>query len=251
MKKTIKLAIFNTAFIILAILCFSHRGLGLNYNPNDGPLKFALSVSLSIFGIAIFFFANYIILTATERIGYKIDKLTTIDECIFALTKCKKTDPAFVGEIDSTINQLNILKRRKESLTILLEQNGVSESFNYLNDTANKANFFVFSNVKSIINRLIVFDNEEYDSNKQNYDISPHRIYIRNKLHDNENILKEYSSFLIAVSSINDIHHTNIDEIKDMTAALNHVLKGKQYADLEKKYSETQNNIYLNKEDFS
>ena len=68
MKKPIKLTIFNIAFIIIAILSFSKRGLGLGFDPSNGALRFALSVSLSIFGILIFFYGNYLILTKVEKI---------------------------------------------------------------------------------------------------------------------------------------------------------------------------------------
>ena len=226
MKKPIKLTIFNIAFIIIAILSFSKRGLGLGFDPSNGALRFALSVSLSIFGILIFFYGNYLILTKVEKIDYKIDKLSTIDDCINALIKCLKTDPSFSEEISRAIEQLKTLQRRKEALTTLLEQNGVSESFSYLNATGSKANFYVFSNIKKIINRLIVFDNEEYLSNESTYDIETHRSYISGILKDNDNILKEYNSLLLAVSSIGDANMTNLEEIQEMTAALNHVLKG-------------------------
>lgn len=241
MKRAIKLTFFNIAFVIIAILCFSKRGIGLSFDLSNGAFLFALTVGLSIIGIAIFFYGNYRILTKIEKVNLKIDKLTSIDECILALQKCKKTDPSFLSEISKAIEQLHTLKRRKESLTLLLEQNDVSESFNYLNQTADKANFFVFSNIKRIINRLIVFDNEEYKKNSTSYDIESHRIYIRGILNDNKSILDEYDSFLLAVSNIGDTTQTNIEEIKDMTAALNHVLKGKNFESLERKYSETQN----------
>lgn len=246
MKKNIKLAVFNIAFIIIAILSFSDRGLGLSFDPSDGALSFAMSISLAFFGIALFCFVNYALLTKKEKVDYKIKKLSTISDCIAALHKCMHTDPAFIEEIKEAIDQLQTLQRRTDSLATLLEQNGVSENFASINKTSDKAKFFVFENVKRIINRLIVFDNEEYLAKGENYDISEHRNYICTILRDNDDILREYQNMLLAVSGIGDIHHTNLTELQIMTEALNRVLGGKQFASLEKKYSETHNTVTNN-----
>ena len=239
MKKPVKLAVFNIAFIIIAILSFSERGLGLSFDPSDGAFSFAMSISLTFLGVGLFGFVNYTLLTSKEKIDYKIKKLSTISDCITALEKCKQTDPIFFDEIKEAISQLQTLQRRTDNLATLLEQNGVSENFASINKTSDKAKFFVFENVKRIINRLIVFDNEDYISRGQSYDISEHKDYISTILRDNDDILHEYQNMLLAVSGVGDIHQTNLTELQIMTEALNRVLGGKQFASLEKKYSET------------
>ena len=249
MKKLIKIAAFNIIFIIIAILSFSDRGLGLSFDITDGAFKFALSISLTLLGVSLFVFVNYILITKKEKIDYKIKKLSTISDCIAALEKCKHTDPAFLEEIKEAIEQLQTLQRRTDSLANLLEQNGVSENFASINKTADKAKFFVFENVKRIINRLIVFDNEEYISKGETYDISEHKDYISTILRDNDDILREYQNMLLAVSGVGDIHQTNLAELQIMTEALNRVLGGKNFASLEKKYAETHNSTNNIKEE--
>ena len=179
MKRTIKLAIFNLCFVVASILSISERGLGLSFDLSQGALKFALSAAATFFGLSMFFYVNYLIITKEEKVKLKADSLTSIDECVYTLMKYEMSNSAFSKEISKAIEQLKTLKRRKESLDALLVQNGISESFAYLNQTADKANFYVFSNVKKIINRLIVFDNEEYLSNILSSDnIESHRKYI-------------------------------------------------------------------------
>lgn len=245
MRKGIKLLLFNVTLIIVAILSFSSRGLGLSFNPRDGALSFALSISLTFLGIALFCFVNYSLLTKKEKVDYKIKKLSSIDDCINSLNICKQTDPSFRPEIEEAINQLKTLRRRSESLAILLEQNGVSENFTSINVTANKAKFFVFENVKRIINRLIVFDNDEYLSQNQSYDISEDKNYVHNILKDNDDILREYQKMLLAVSSIGDSHETDLSVLQNMTEALNRVLGGKQFASLEEKYTGAHQSINI------
>lgn len=224
-RKPVKLVIYNVAFIIITFLIFSDIGFGLGFDPGLGPVKFALSIALALFGIFMFFFGNYVILLMPNKVNLRIDKLETISDCIAALSQCLRTDPAFESEISRAIEQLQTLERRKNSLITLLEQNGVSESFKSLHQTAHKAEFYAISNVKNIISRLIVFDNKEYDSNPDSVDIASHKSYISEKLESNQLILQEFSKLLTAVSAIGETHYVDIEEIRDMTEALNRVLK--------------------------
>lgn len=245
MRKLTKLALFNVAFVILAILMFSSKGLGLAFDPGIGPGKFALSISVALFGLAVFFLTNGMILLSPDKVSYQIDKLDTIDDCIGALMECMKTDPSFKEEIGKAIEQLKTLRRRRESLATLLEQNSVSESFKTLHQTANKAEYYAFSNVKSIINRLIVFDNKEYLQDPDSVDIKSHKAYINEKLESNKLILKEYSDMLLALSAIGDTQDVDIGEIRDMTAALNSVLKRDEFKSLERKYQEDATGVQI------
>lgn len=237
MKKTIKLTAFNIVYVIIAILCFSKRFLGLGFDASVGALKLASTVALTILGVFFFFYGNYLILAKKEKVEYKIDRLTDIKDYILALEKCKKTDPSFKEELSKAISQLEVLERRETSLKTLLEQNDVSDSFSYLNQTAKKTSEYVFANVKRIINRLIVFDNEEYLDNEKSCDISIHKKYVSGVIEDNDNILKAYQDLLVAVSGIADTSKTNLDELKNMTKALNYVLKGEKITALEEKYA--------------
>ncbi len=236
MRKPVKLAIFNVAFVIITILLFSEKGFGLGFDPGLGALKFALSISVALFGVLMFFFINYMIFIMPDKVNYKFDKLETIDDCIGALYQCMRTDPAFKSEITKAIEQLETLKRRKESLLTLLEQNGVSENFRSLHQTAHKAEFYAICNVKSIISRLIVFDNKEYISDPDNVDINSHKEFIHEALDSTQLLLKEYSDLLLAVTAI-DTHHVDLEDIRDMTKALNIVLKRDEFKPFERAYN--------------
>lgn len=240
MRKPVKLVIFNLAFIIISILFYSDKLIGLGFDPGLGAFKFALSIALALFGVIMFFFGNYMICIIPDKVSYKLDKLETMEDCIGALYQCLRTDPAFKKEIQKAIEQLNTLKRRQQSLNALLEQNGVSENFRSLHQTAHKAEFYALTNVKSIISRLIVFDNKEYISDPDNVDITSHSKFINEKLESTQLILKEYSELLLAVSAIGDTHHVDINEIRDMTEALNRVLKRDEFKPFEREYLNTQ-----------
>jgi len=237
MKKFIKLAAFDILFVIIAIFGFSKRGLGLSFNPRDGT--FAFAVSLTIFGVGVFLLVNYFTLISKEQVDYNIKNLSSITDCIKELEKCKRTDPVFAEEIKEAIGQLQTLERRTSSLSTLLEQSGVSKDYANIDKTANKAQFFVFENVKRIILRLIAFDNEEYIARGQRDDISVHKNYVRNILTDNDNILREYQNMLLAVSNIGNTHKTNLADLQCLTEALNIVLGGEQFASLAEKYKDT------------
>lgn len=246
MRKLVKLVIFNLAFIIISILCFSDKVGGLGFDPGLGPFKFALSITLILFGTIMFFLGNWMIFILPDKINYKFDKLETIDDCIGVLYQCFRTDPAFKTEIQRSIEQLETLKRRKTSLLTLLEQNGVSENFRSLHQTAHKAEFYAVNNTKAIISRLIVFDNKEYISDPDNVDIKSHREFINEKLESTQLILKEYSDLLVAVTAIGDTHHVDIEDIRNMTKALNKVLKRDEFRPFERIYGNQETNQSIN-----
>lgn len=230
--KKVYLVLFNTILVLTAIACFSKRGLGLSFNPSNGAFIFAITIAVTFFLIAVFIFVNYTFLTLKENTNPKIGKISSIEECMSALSKCKKTDPSFIEEIEIAIEQLKTLQRRRNSLNMLLHLNDVTESFDYLNQTANVADSYVISNIKSILNRLIAFDNEEYLQTKDPEDIRPHKTYIKRILEENKIVLKEYSSMIEAVSKIGD-KNINLSNLQTMTAALNQVIKGKNFDTLD------------------
>ena len=237
MKKLYKLVGFTLAFGVIAVLLFSKWGLGLDFDPSKGAVSFALSIALALGGTALFIFVYYTVLTKKEEPTIKVMDLTTTENCISALEECKKTDPVFRREIEQAVEQLKILERRKIALNTLLRQNGEEERYQYLNETVQRANFYVFANIKRIINRFIVFDNEEFEKNPQSYDLREYQTTIREIIEDNATILKEYSDMLMALSSIGNTETAHPQEIRDMTNALNKVLNGEHFASLEKEYN--------------
>ncbi len=224
-RKSVRLVIFNVLFFIAITILFSGKSLG--FDPELGPVRFALSIALALFGIFMFFFGNFMIIILPNKTTCKIDKLQTVTDYIQALVQFMKTDPAFKTEISRAIEQLETLQRRNNSLVSLLEQNGISENFKSLHQTAHQAEHCILNNVKSIISRLIVFDNKEYDSNPNTVDIKSHRDFINEKLESTQVLLNNYSELLTALTHIGDTSDkAAIEEIQDMTEALNRVLKG-------------------------
>lgn len=228
MRKLTKLALFNVPFVVIVILSMMAI--------SSGPAK----ILFAVFGVAVFFIVNGIILILPDKVKYQIDKLDTIEDCIGALRECLKTNPSFSDEISKAIEQLETLKRKCEALTLLLTQNSVADTFKSVLQTAKKAEFYVFSNVQNIITRLIAFDNQEYLKNPDSIDIESHKTYINEKLESNKLILKEYSDMLLALSAISETQVIDISEFTEMTAALNSVLKRDEFKSIEKKYLEAE-----------
>lgn len=239
MRRVIKLVAFNIAFMlgISALIYLSRRGIGLDFSLGAGPVKFAFSVTFSFWIVILFVGVNFRILMKDDMLTFKMEELTNTEKCIYALKKCRRTDPAFLKEIERTIEQLKLLERRKVALKTLLKQNDLEETFSYLNDTAERANYYVFANVKSVINKLIVFDNEEYKNHPENYDFEKYHDDIYRIVRDNDLILKEYLAMLNALSNISDVEKCHNEELSDVTKALNDVLKGEHFELLEQEYN--------------
>jgi len=238
MKKVIKLTLFNLAILALLILGFYKRGLGLSFNPSLGAGKFGFSLFFTTFIILFFLYGNYKIFTKKEKFTAKnLSSLTSINDFIDALEKFKKTTPSFETEISKAISQLEILNRRHTSLQNLLEYNNIVESFGFLNDSAKTAEQYVFENMKKIINRLIIFDNQEYIENENSSNFQNHMKVINKIIDETDEKLKEYQDLLIALSKTRDKKQSKVDDIQRMIRSLNSVSKGEETTTIEKKIS--------------
>lgn len=227
LKRILKLTLFNLSLLVIAVLAISKNWLGLGFDTSVGAFKFALTIVLSFLYVATFCYVNYRFLTDQEKVNYKIDKMSGPDDCIRALEKCRKTNPDFNDEIEKAIKQLYSLKRRQQSLKALFENSKQLEPFSYVQETGELANNSVVENIRRIINRLIVFDNDEYKLNPTRYPISPHKKFINEIIEKNYQILREYEDLLLAVSSIGDSEDAdNTNSIRRITDSLNSVLSG-------------------------
>lgn len=233
MRKLTKIAIFNVLFIIITIL------LKMVIGTVSGPSK----ILYIILEVAVLLLGNGLIFILPEKVSYQIDKLSTIKDCIGALNQCMKANPSFEDEISKAIDQLETLERKAEALMLLLSQNSVADTFTTVVQTAKKAEFFAFSNVQSIIIRLLTFDNQEYLENPKAIDIKPYKTFINEKLESNNLILKEYSEMLLALSAISETQVIDISEMTEMTTALNSVLKRDEFKVIEEKYAKEQSKV--------
>ncbi len=123
-RKVVKLAGLNLGVVILNIVLFS-PGL-LNIRPNGtNTFAVALGGTAAAMSIILFFYGNFKILTAREKLSVRIDEINTAEDCISYL---QETDDKklFKKEISLLLNQTERLQKKKEQIrNILMQKFGV------------------------------------------------------------------------------------------------------------------------------
>ena len=125
------------------------------------------------------------------------------------------------NEINTTKNQISRLLKKKESLKniIYIKFKEEDEDAYGLKDVIGKVENLLFSNVKSIINAISVFDQQEFNQINQRGNAEKHAVYmeqvnyIREKVNDNETILLEFDKLLMQLSKLSDGTQADSDDL--------------------------------------
>ena len=228
-KKITELAGLNGGIAAVNVIAFSKGLLGLSIFSGN-ILTTAISLTTLGMSILAFFYGNYKIITAPERIAvYNEENLIEEQDYVQAL-KENQNKKLFSDDIELAISQIGRLKQKSGMLNTLLEQEFSSTEMSYarFRQIISSVVDLFYSNVRSIINRLIIFDYSEYtnvrtgklrgltkeqtDAKLQIFD--EHVAYINNKIDKNENILLKLDSLLLEVSKLDDVTESEIESLE-------------------------------------
>lgn len=248
-----KLILLNGVIIALNIILFS-KGIG-GLSLSDGTnFQVALGMTVIIMSIIVFLYGNYHLLQPSKRpsnVTYTLDELDEPEEFVEVLRKYQRIQ-VFREDISMSINQIERLQRKKIKLDEVLFQTyseDVSEFGNLkkiVDDTCN----LMYENLKKMIKRLALFDEQEYIkivnntystdafvSKRQLY--NEHIRYVKTIVNQNETILLEFDNLLVEISKADDLEGGihNLDSIKGTIDAMKSFRTGKdELSDLEAKY---------------
>lgn len=242
-SKFLKLLIFNILIALFSIIVFSPGLLGLDIGSSN-TFEAALGITLIFMGSVIFIFGNYRILMTTHR-TIKTIEIKTSDDCISALEQniWKKT---FSKDIKDILEQIERMKKKKETIIELLQEkfNTTEISYNKFESTITEVDVLFYINVKSIINRLNIFDETEYQklskhSSQQelskSYSKEKMNIYneyisfIKNSVEDNEEILLKIDKLLLELSKLNSLEEGELENMITMKEIDELINKTKYY----------------------
>lgn len=160
-SKFISLIKINSAIVILNIVLFSPGLLNIEIG-GTSIFKTALGVTIITMSIIIFIIGNYSILMKEDN-DINIYKVVTSDDCIEALNE-NKYKKIFSSDIDILLEQIDRIENKVDTIEdILIQKFSISEmsykKFNYV--ILDIKNLF-YVNIKSIINKINIFDQNEY-----------------------------------------------------------------------------------------
>ena len=226
-SKFISLIKINSAIVILNIVLFSPGLLNIEIG-GTSIFKTALGVTIITMSIIIFIIGNYSILMKEDN-DINIYKVVTSDDCIEALNE-NKYKKIFSSDIDILLEQIDRIENKVDTIEdILIQKFSISEmsykKFNYV--ILDIKNLF-YVNIKSIINKINIFDQNEYKKiNKRiNNETNQNKIliekinmykeyitFVKNAIEDNEEILLRLDKVLLELSKFNSLDEGELENM--------------------------------------
>ena len=212
MKKFWKIVIFNAVFACVCIFLFSPGFIALSPAARDAAKVILFFVAV-VAALAVFIFVNYAILAGTPKPKkVKIvdkDELNSPKDYIKALQAYSyKKD--FEKQIAVLVDQIKRVSPKQASLEVILEQSFDKTEMTYVKfkTTLDEVMKLFYENTKKAVNRIGVFDENEYRmlmNNQLNIPEDSKRLKIK--------IYKEHIEYINAVTRRNEYIITLIDNL--------------------------------------
>jgi hypothetical protein len=242
-KKMTKILGLNLGIAAANIIIFSP---GLIALPLFGPSALATAFGSTIIFLsgAGLVYGNYRLLTAPEN-AIPANKIMTVEDYVEALNTHRGLK-TFEKTVDLLLDQIVRLQKKNKTIRDILLQNFSASELSYKKFDvviAEVENIF-FMNVRSIINKLNAFDEEDYNFIRKKYEDGAFsqqfmeekfRVYdeyisfVKAATEDNEQILLKLDKLLLEISGLNCIESGQIDQMAGMIEIDNLIKQAKYY----------------------
>ena len=235
--SVIKLIVFNLVLAGICIYLFSPGFVGLS------PKKAAFYIVL-LAAAGIFLAVNYFLLTGSSKKTKLVDsnELKMPKDYIKSLQELAyKKD--FTNRLAALESQIKRLNPKEASLEVILEQNFDKTEMTYIKfkTTIDEVTALFYENIKKAINRISVFDEDEYtklrrnelnlpeDSRNLKYEIyNEHFSYVDSVIKRNEDIITLIDNLILEISKLDDINNQSMENIQ-ILAEMKELIKNTKY----------------------
>lgn len=227
-KKVTRMAFLNIAIALINIILFSPGLLAIKIT---GSTVFATAFGITVIFMSflVFFLGNYIILTAKER-SIQAKEIESREDCIYALEQ-NQNKKTFASDIQIILEQIERVEKKKTTIRDILLQKFDSNEMSYgkfYGSVLNVEEIF-FINIKSIINKINAFDEDDYNKIKTGsltdkfskefvkakLDIYNEYIsFVKASLEDNEEIILQLDRLLLEISNFNSLEEGEIENME-------------------------------------
>lgn len=248
-KKIRDLCVFNVGIVIFSIIIFSKSIVNLSpFSKNT--LVSAISITLIIMIVIIFFYRNYTLIRPLFfKSTYTMDELNKPKEFLEVLNSYSYKD-ALTNYISNIVSQINELERKKKTLHTVLYQKFENEAEEYrsLVQVVEDTSLLLFENIKKILSRIEIFDQEEYvklcklkdtleKGNPKMQIFHDHIAYVKEYITKNDAILLQFDNLLIEVTKLGDKDDQGgMERFQEIANAMKKLRTNDDTSDLESKY---------------
>lgn len=224
-RKFYYLLLLNSVLVVLNVILLSEGLVGWSLN-NPALIIKGCTIALYCADVIIFVAGNYLILNARPKIKLVDEnKLIAPQNYIDALEQCK-SKPEFKDEAEITIKQIKRLAQKVETLKLVLNQHfrTGTMTYNKFSSTILGVNQLFFDNVKKMVNRMSIFNQDEYnhrndldmdETSKKVRDqiFNEHIQFVESTVKKNENILLKLDNLLLEISKLNEENTADINDL--------------------------------------
>ena len=239
-KRISSLLGLNIAIVMLNIIIFSPGLFNIKIDFIN-IFQTSIGITIIIMSFIIFIIGNYKI-SIKEDNEIDISKLDDSEDYIEAL-KENSSKRVFSKDIDILLEQIERMDKKQEKIDdILLQKFTVNEmSYIKFKKTITEVRDVFYINIKSVINKINIFDEQEYEKIKkdikngklngkieeQKKDMFDEYIFfVKDSIEDNEEILLKLDKFLFELSKFNSLEDgelENMSAIKDVDELINKI----------------------------
>lgn len=242
-KKMIKLLDLNLGIAAANIITFSPRLIGLELL-GISALETALSITFIFLSGAGLIYGNYEILTKPEK-EIQTSKIWTVEDYIEALNIHREIK-TFEKIVYLLLDQIERLQKKNKTIRdALLQIFSASEmSYRKFDAVITEVEKIFFMNIRSILNKLDAFDEEDYNFIRKKYEEGAFSEQLLNEklkvfneyvnfakaaTEDNEQILLKLDKLLLEISGLNSIESGQLERMAGMIEIDNLIKQAKDY----------------------
>lgn len=239
----LKLAGLNLGIALLNILLFSPGLFNIQIGGTH-PLSTAIGGTAIFMSIVLFFYGNYKLIAQKDE-TIQLSDIKTSEDYIIALNQAygKKT---FDNDIPAVIQQIESLQKKKEKIKDILLQrfNIIDETYEKFNETILDIEYVFFANIRSILNKINAFDQEDYDRinsyqgqkrfSKEVIDsklgiYNEYISFVKKAIDNNEEIILKLDALLLELSKFDSLDADALDNMSEIREMDELIRKSKYY----------------------
>lgn len=204
----------------------------------------SLGVMVIIMSIILFFYVNAQLIFKKEKRKepiIKVENINTLDDCEAATKEYLHID-TFSASLRAVISQISRLRKKKNTIKDILLQKFTDTEMSYgrFQGTVDGIEKVMCVNIKSILNRIGAFDEEEYSHIKKEKERMANKTggiiqsklaiyneyieYVEKAVEKNEEILLKLDRLLAEISKFNSLSDKEVedmDAMKEIEALIN------------------------------
>lgn len=249
-NKWLRFLVFTLCLAAVDVVLFSQNLVGLAF-VGAGVVTSCLAVGAVALNVVVGAFGYYNIFKKSEVPLISISNAKALekpDDYFGALESCRSKQ-VFKTYIDRAEAQIYRFDEKSQSLTTLLSQYFTPEelTFKHFNSVLGSVQELFFSNLKNIINRMIIFDEEDfnkvsallleampdYDERQRIHSkvevYNEHIEFIDKTLDNNDDVIVKLDELILELSKLDSTQ--NCENLEDLPAVveINELIKNVKY----------------------